>query len=144
MGPKSLKSLEKRKEHKKDEPFEKTVKMMESDTDKLWSSTEVHQLYVENSGVKLHRRSLIEAISKHFGDNLLLLSSKGIATLLVFRTRASQLWNIVQDTDDNFPALKFVAKQIVTESKAVEFDTRHHTTTIDEGIARMDCGETLL
>ena len=78
----------------RDSALEEVIRVMESDMDKLRSTTEVYNAYVDLNGHILQRRTLVNAISKYFGEQLLLLSCKGLATLLVFRVRASQLVKI--------------------------------------------------
>ena len=85
------------------------IEEMESDTSKLWSSTDVHKQYTENGGTQLQRRSLVDALEKRFGDRLLLLSCKGLASLLVFRSSAPELVNLVDESDDEEHAIKSVA-----------------------------------
>ena len=127
-----------------DGKFVQLIKVMESDKDKLWSSTEVYKQYTDSNGTKIQKRALIDAISKHFGERLLLLSCKGLATLLVFRTRASQLVQLVEEPDGDFQADKSVAKQILTESKAINLDTKSYCTRINNGIACAESSGALL
>ena len=85
----------------------------------MWSLTKVYKQYTDSNGTKIQKRALIDAISKHFGERLLLLPCKGLATFLVFRTCTSQLVQLVEEPDGDFQAVKSVAKQILTESKAI-------------------------
>ena len=142
MGPKSMKAFES-KPHK-DQAFCKLITDMESDMSKLWSSTEVHKQYTDNGGTRLQRRSLVDALGKHFGERLLLLSCKGLATLLVFRSRASELVHLVDDSDDDEQAIKSVASHILEEAKAIDLDCKSYCTRINEQIALTESSSTLM
>ncbi len=95
----------------KDIPFENIVHIMNSDRQKLWSSVEIYNMYADFDGTKLQQRSLVEAISKYFGDQILVLSGKGIASLIVFRFRAAELVQLDDETDLDDGTIKAVAKQ---------------------------------
>ena len=43
----------------------------------------------------------MEAISNHFGGEMLVLSCTGLASVLVICTHASQLVQLVEETDDD-------------------------------------------
>lgn len=145
MGPKALKlSAKSGTTTRKDSAFDQVVRLMESDKNKLWSSTELHNAYVDRDGNRLQRRTLVDAIAKHFGEHLLLLSCKGIATLLVFRTRASELVKLEEDVDDDHQAIQNVARLVRQESKAIEIDTKSYSSGINEGIARAETSSTIL
>ena len=146
MGPKSLQvAATSESKPQKDTAFDQLVRVMESDLAKLWSSTEVYEQYLDNNGRKLQRRTLLDALSKHFGERLLLLSCKGLATLLVFRTHASQLVQLVDDTeDDHHHAVQSIAKLVRSESKAIDVDPKSYSTRVNEGIACAQSSDTLL
>ena len=72
MGAKSQPSSAAAGKDLSDEAFEKVIRAMESDRDRMWSSVELHNLYTENNGIQFQRRNLVEAISDHFGENILL------------------------------------------------------------------------
>ena len=105
---------------------------MESDTERLWSSMDLHNLYRDKYGTKFQRRNLIEEISSVFGHRILVLSCTGLANMLVFRSRASQLVHLVEETDTDCASLRSVAKQIVQEANSVAQDTSSYSSKIDE------------
>jgi hypothetical protein len=140
MAPKSVdRAHTSKKPEDKNVAFNKIIEIMESDADRMWSSVELHKLYQENNGVKLQRRALIEELSTYFGDSILVLSCKGLASMLVFRSRASQLVHLFEETDVDYANVKSIAKQIVHESKALEQDTSSYSSRIDESIAHSQC-----
>ena len=60
-------------------------------------------------------RSLLE----HFGTDLLVLSSAGVASIVVFKSKAAGHMELIanEDEDDVDIALMKVAKKIATESR---------------------------
>ena len=49
----------------------------------------------------MSRRLLITRLSEHFGEDLLVLSSPGIATILAFKSRTAKVLHIIPDVDDD-------------------------------------------
>ena len=63
----------------------------------VWNSVEIYNMYSENGGHLLSRRNLISALVDYFGKETVLLSSPGVASILVFRKFCH--FNL-QNTDD--------------------------------------------
>ena len=63
----------------------------------VWNSQNV---YAGHGGSILPRRKLIDRLLNHFGEDLLVLSGNGVASLLVFRSKAPHLLKLVNDNDD--------------------------------------------
>lgn len=144
MAPKSVDCSQDICSPDEDVPFSTIISIMESDRNRMWSSVELHNLYAENNGTKLQRRALIDALSEHLGDEILVLSCKGLASLVVFRSRASQLFHLVDESEVDSDTLKTVARQIKQESKTTARDTSSYSSKIDINTARSQCSETLL
>ncbi len=145
MAPKSVQQAQDSvRPADKDSAFSEVIKIMQSDTDRLWSSVELHNLYTEKSGTELQRRRLVEEISYYFGEKILILSCTGLASLLVFRSRASQLVNLVENSDNDSSNLKAIAKQIISESKSIAQDPTCYNSGIDKADVQSQCSETLL
>ena len=72
------------------------IQMMESDRLKVWSS----------------RWRIIDNIKEHFGEHIIVLSSPGIADILMFKTVASNILKIETD-DDGDVDTRQIAKKIV-------------------------------
>ena len=75
------------------------------------NSVEVEELYVSYDGYRSTCRHLIEQLSDHFGTDLLVLSGNGVASLLVFRSKASRLMKLIDDDIE----VTNIAKIIVQE-----------------------------
>ena len=73
---------------------------MTEDKAHVWNSVEVEELYVSYGGYRSTRRHLIEQLSDHFGTDLV-MSGNGVASLLVFRSKASRLMKLVDDDCDD-------------------------------------------
>ena len=66
----------------------------------VWNSLEIQNAYVSHGGSILQRRNLIDRLLNHFGEDLLVLSGNGVASLLVFRRKAFHLLKLVDDNDE--------------------------------------------
>jgi len=126
-----------------DSSFQSTVSEMKADMTKIWNSVDVYNLYLENGGQKLSRRALVSHLSDHFGPDLLILSGSGVASLLVFQSKASGLLHLVNDEDDFDCVLERVAKRIVHETQRLPADRKVYQASVDIDIALDSVSETL-
>ncbi|MES9884040.1 MAG: hypothetical protein ABW185_24600 [Sedimenticola sp.] len=97
----------------KDNAFERVISAMNNEVTRLWNSVELIRLYQECEGSRLSRRGLISAVKEHFNESLLVLSSPGVASLIVFREQCALNIVDVQGDDDN---IAVIAKSIATET----------------------------
>ena len=74
-----------------DQAFLLVAKELETNKSRIWNSVEVFQLYQTCSGIHLNRRSLIMKLVDYFGQDLLVLSGNGVANILDFRNKASNV-----------------------------------------------------
>ena len=88
---------------------------MTEDKAHVWNTVEVEELNVSYGGYRSTRRHQIEQLSDHFGTDLLDLRGKGVASLLVFRSKASRLMKLVDDDSDDDLEVINMAKIIVQE-----------------------------
>ena len=72
-----------------EEAFLSTVMDIAADKSKIWISVEVFELYLSHGGEECSRRSLVSKLADYFGSDFLVLGGKGVANLLVFRSKAS-------------------------------------------------------
>lgn len=89
----------------------------------LWTSVEVHELYLAYGGSGLSRAQLQAKLLSYF-DDLLLLSSSGLANILLFCQKASCLVRLDKDEEDDISVEK-VAKAISIETKNFPQTNRH-------------------
>ena len=93
----------------------------------------------------LSRRQLIAKIVEKFGRDMIALSSPGVASILVFKSSASNALHIMpDDTDDQMnEAIEKVAKQIKTEINNIEADRKNYYSHIDRDICSVFQSNTL-
>ena len=75
------------------------IKFMKTNEKEMWNSTEVHNIYSENRGYKLNRRSLKNTLKNHFSDLLVVLLSPG-ASISTFRKSYQFRLQNIYGTDD--------------------------------------------
>ena len=128
-----------------DSAFDELLTQMSMDFTRIWNSVELHSLYSELGGTLLSRRSLIKSVQEHFHSNLLVLSSPGVASILVFRGKASDHLRIVEDAEDDCDAaISKVAKRIRQECQQVKTDGNTYATRISMNSALAECSNSLL
>ena len=99
------------------------------------------QLYEDNGGTRLTaRKQLVKQLSHHFGEDLLVLSSPGVANLVVFRSKTLGLLKMVPPDDycELDSAINSVGKKIIQELQDVEHSKWHYDIRIDKDSAA-DC-----
>jgi len=122
------------------------VKVLSSDPSKVWNSLDVEAVYSDQGGRDMSRRTLVEKVIEHFGDEMLPLHSPGMATILVFRKHVAKNLRIVDDDENNFmdECVKKVGKQIMKESRALKRNFKSYNKHIDRDVASECISETLI
>ena len=97
-------------------------------------------MYLSHGGEECSRRSLVPKLADYFGSDFLVLSGKGVANLLVFRSKASSSLRLIQreDDDDIDSLLEAVGRHIVSETKELIPDLTTFYAGIDLDLA-LDC-----
>ena len=111
--------------------------------EKIWTSTELHSCYQTYEGEALSRQQLVTELQTHFGKDILVLSSPGIANIVIFRTHASSLLHVIEEDDDDFNFNKLgktIQKEILTIPKQKEIFNKR----IDFQMAVDDTSPTLM
>ena len=119
----------------KDNAFERVISAMNNEVTRLWNSVELIRLYQECEGSRLSRRGLISAVKEHFNERLLVLSSPGVASLIVFREQCALNIVDVQGDDDNIAA---IAKSITSETVKPEkwvYETRLNHDNVNANVS---------
>ena len=121
---------------------------MSEDKDKLWNSTDTHHLYERKGGTILSRPQLINAISSHFGEEILVLSWPGYAHILPLQSQASKLLKVAKDKSNESDILlqniKSIAKNITEECKSFPLDKSTYNLNVDEGARERVVSDTLM
>ena len=99
-----------------DKAFDTVLNKMLSDKDHIWTSVEIYSIYQSHNGESLTRRALVQKLADQLEPDLLILSSKGLANLLVFRNAANKFLRVQEDDDDDI-SVSNVAKMIQRETK---------------------------
>ena len=58
---------------------------------------DIYTKYVEEGGHMLSRRQLISKVVEKFGEDMIVLSSPGIASILAFRSSATKVFHVLPD-----------------------------------------------
>ena len=116
---------------------------MKSDTTRIWNSIELNALYTDKGGSQTQSRFLVNAIRELLKPDLIVLSSPGIASIVLFKTKASEQFHIVYEEDDdcNAGAIKSLSKAIKAE--CVKPDPLTYATRISMDDVNDDCSDTL-
>ena len=128
-----------------DQGFAETVTVVNSDRSKIWNSLDVEAIDRDNGGLIMSRRSLIEKVIQHIGDEIISLYSPGMATLLVFRKHIPANLKLVNDdeNDDMDECVRKVGKQIMKESKEMKRDFKSYCKHINREMTSESASETL-
>ena len=115
----------------KDRALNNTVNQMRSDKSRVWTSVEIHKIYTTQGGTNLSWAQLIQQLSDVFADDLLIVSSPGLANIILFGNTASKLLRLVEEEEDD-KSTELVAKQIVKECKELSGNKSVYNTRIDK------------
>ena len=96
-----------------DQALQDVIRMMNQNEDASWNSIEIENIYHEFGGFKLTRSSLVKSLSVYFGEKLLVLSSPGLASILVFKAKCH--FSILTEDNDSDKNVKEVAASIRCE-----------------------------
>ena len=109
-----------------DEPFKSVVEMIRVERSRMWNSVELFSAYTNLLGNKLTRKTLILQIQEEFGDDLIILSSPGIADIIAFRSCASKtLRHVNDDTDERETIAMKASKQILQDMEDIVIDKNY-------------------
>ena len=105
---------------------------MLKDRSRLWNSVELYHQYQLFGRKALLRRSLLVKIQYHLLDDIAILSSPGLSTLVVFRQNASTVLHLAGNTQDDTQDLliKKLTKIICDEVKQIDHDQSRYDITI--------------
>ena len=147
MSPRSVASASRPQESDEFDPaISATIATMKFDMSRIWNSCEIFDIYVENGGASLSRRTLTSKLAEIIGADLLVLTGNGVASLVLFRSKASALLHLVAtDTeDDDELAMDRIGKKIAEESKQLCRNSNEYETRITVDIAQQSVSSTLL
>lgn len=145
MSPRSITYASKEPPRAIDTAFEAVTSELRADQRRVWSSVEVHASYISFGGSMLSRGLLVNKIADLFGKDLLVLSSPGLANILMFRTTASSMLRI-EELDEDDKSIEVVSKRILTECKEIKesWSKDSYNSTINTCLATEESSSTLL
>ena len=107
------------------EPVEKAltdlIESMIADKTKTWTSVELQDKYIQNGGIWLSRRKLVENVKKNLKDDIIVFWSRGQTSLIVFTNHANvkmRVKPVTKDEEEDMSEkelLKIIAKIEVQE-----------------------------
>ena len=77
------------------------IRPLKEDTKRNWNSVKICNAYIGYGGSKRSRVRLIKYVSEYIGDDLVVLSSPGIASIILFCSTASTVLKQVDEEDDD-------------------------------------------
>jgi len=84
-----------------DGAVEELTKQLNQDLSRIWNSVELHKQYEDFGGKVLLRGLLINYLRDMLHPDLFALSSPGMASIVMLRSKASTTVCIVDDADDD-------------------------------------------
>ena len=94
----------------------------------------------------LARRSLLEQIKDYFEEDVIVLSSPGLASILLFKNNASKVLKLSNDQEDDHQDILItkLAKKICDEIKEIVLDKSSCDISITQESASMSVSTTLM
>ena len=81
---------------------EAVVSAVRADTDRVCSSVELYTLYKEKRGIDCNRSRLVNSLKEIMGDGIMMLSSPGIVTMLISKSKAATVLRLEEVYQDDF------------------------------------------
>ena len=111
--------------------FLKVIKEVSKDRKKIWTSAELHKLYIDdNDNVIRDRRTFIQKLLNYFNGHLIPFTNRGYLSWVVFKDHAIVA---VKDAKDKYKKDPFegVENIIVKECKEIDLVNDTYTTHTD-------------
>lgn len=148
MSPRSVSAASNSSQIKEDvdQAFQDLLEEMEKDKSCLWNSAELYAQYQLYGGKELSRRSLLARIQEHFLDDIAILSSPGLSSIIIFRSNAKALLHLSSDDEEDQQSLliKKLAKIICKEVKDIELDNAHYDIRITKEDMSYSVSQTMM
>ena len=117
MNPKQIKAARNENQRDQHKAFLSVCETIRSNRDKIWNSVELHQYYVGKGGKDMKRSRLTEKVGETLKDEVIVLSSPGIANIIMFKSKASSTFHVDEIGEEIGINLQTVAKSISNEIK---------------------------
>ena len=128
-----------------DEAFEQLVSQMNGNKSKIWNSVELFNAYTDYKGNICARKTLLKKLCEHFGNDLIVLHSSGLADIVVFRGSAAASLRLVEDKEDDIDfVLNKLSKHISLDVKSLSLSKSCYETEIDRESVLESVSSTLI
>ena len=71
------------------------VSSIRNEPERVWTSTELHDIYIERGGTESHISQFITKIVDQLENKLYIFKAEGISSIIMYRDKASKMFNIV-------------------------------------------------
>ena len=115
-----------------DEGLQKVISMMADDTSIMWNSVELYDLYKCNGGNQISRRTLLTTLQENIWSERLILSSPGVARIVVFRKCASSFMKIFDDVDEGDCLVRDSSHKIRSELEEMKRYSQKYATQLPQ------------
>ena len=102
MNPKNVRAAQNPREEtpNEDATVASLVKMIKLAKDRIWTSIELHSLYLDKGGKDLNCCRLLNKVTEHMGNEVVVLSSPGVASIIMLIEKASQMFFKFERVDE--------------------------------------------
>ena len=122
------------------------IALMEENKLRIWNSLEIFNEYQSHAGELMSRDFVIQKLKKHFGGDLIILSSPGYANIIAFKCQtALQLKTVKEDDNADMSGhIIKVAKEVIKECKGIHLDRSSYKLNLDVPTAQESVSEVLM
>ncbi len=125
------------------EPYTLLSNLFASNPSRVWSSLDLYKEYASLGGTSLSRKELVQKLVAEYKNDILLLSSPGIANIIVFKSKANTVLRIQSLDDEDERNLRSTAKNIVSEIQNIKYNKDEYQSNIDLTSCKQDVSPTL-
>lgn len=112
---------------------------LSQDKSQLWNSVAVDDAYKRYGGKTLSRHQVVQAISDHLHDEIIVFSFPGYAHIIAFQTQATKIMKVVRDKTDEEDlksSINKVEKKTAEECKALNMDKTNYLLKVDNNTSQ--------
>ncbi|PIK51924.1 hypothetical protein BSL78_11179 [Apostichopus japonicus] len=130
-----------------DKALQFVIETLQADRSRIWNSVELFKEYQDSHGCALTRVRLIKELRKYFGNELVVLSTPGYASLIAFHKNAALMLKMVKDDEENDDIesnVSVLAKHVVKECKSLSYDKSKYQVHINKDVAAEYASSTVM
>ena len=116
-----------------DEPFNYILKSLRNEEDKIWTSTELLEVYRSKGGSETNSTRFINRIKEYMTDEIYCFKAAGLATIVLHKKKASQVLKLVNiKYEDEALEIEKIAKKIKAKIKEVPREKEEYLVLDEE------------